>query len=195
MPATTDKIPDKIPFNVYAMLIILTFIFTGAATWMLGDDLAKTWHYFDKKEEWQDRAVHITTINKDPEKYPENFELTETDKKEWEKVVKSLYPKETIDFPEKDYEWPAGYDPLQYSIQRDGDNLTASKDRPDQEKQMKALLAGDHSPAAAPAAVTPEAPKTDAPKTDAPKADAPKDAPKADAPKEAPKADEAPKDK
>src|SRR5450432_2589234 len=139
MPATTDKIPDKIPFNVYAMLIILTFIFTGAATWMLGDDLSKTWHYFDDPKQWPERAVHITQINKDPEKYPENFELTETDKAEWGKAAKSVYPKDTPEFPEKDYDWPAGFDPLQYSIQRDGDNLTASPARPDMEKQSRIL--------------------------------------------------------
>jgi hypothetical protein len=188
MPATTEKIPEKIPFNVYAMLIILTFVFTGTATWMMGDELSKTWHYFDKKEEWPEKAVHITTINKDQEKYPENFELTDTDRKEWDKVVKSLYPKENIEFPEKDYEWPAGFDPLQYAIQRDGDNLTASKDRPDMEKQFKALMTLDKGGTPASSTTPPaEAPKTDAPKTDAPKADAPKaDAPKAD---EAPKAD------
>ena len=41
MPATPDKIPDKTPFDVYAMLIILTFLFTGGATLMINDRLSK----------------------------------------------------------------------------------------------------------------------------------------------------------
>jgi hypothetical protein len=173
MPATTEKIPDKVPFNVYAMLIILTFIFTGGATWMLGLELSDTWHYFGNKEEHKelwDKAVHVTVINKADDKYPDNFELTKTDREEWDKAVKSLYPKETIEFPEKDYEWPTGYDPLQYSIQFNGDNMNPSKDRPDMDKQAKILLTldkGEKTPAAptAPAAdVTPKNPADAAPK-------------------------------
>ena len=177
MPAATDKIPDKIPFNVYAMLIILTFVFTGAATWMMGDDLAKNWHYFDKKEEMPKKAVHITQINSNPEQFPNNFQLTDVDKEEWELATKSLYPKETIEFPVKGYEWPAGYDPLKYSVQYNGDNLNPSQNRPDQDKQIQLLMKDPGFTAGAAA----EAPK-DTPKDAAPAAPAPAPAPVAPAP-------------
>ena len=87
MPATPDKIPDKVPFDVYAMLIILTFLFTGGATLMINDRLGKEWQFWDDKATIKEKAVHLTTINADPTKYQEGLvNVQETDLKEWKLI-------------------------------------------------------------------------------------------------------------
>jgi hypothetical protein len=143
MPAATDKIPEKVPFNVYGMLIILTFLFTGGACWLLGDDLSKNWKYFDNKEEMakNKKAVHITTINDNPEQYPDNFKLTAVDKEEYEFAFKSAFKKDPPPL-EKDFEWPGTFDPLKYSVKFNQDNLHSDTD-PEREKQSAALMAAD----------------------------------------------------
>jgi len=146
MPAATEKIPEKVPFNVYGMLIILTFIFTGGACWLLGDDLSKNWHYFDKKEEWTKKAVHITQINESPDTYPDNFKLTATDKEEYELAYKSVYKKDPPPLG-KDYEWPEGFDPLKYPVKFNQDNLHSDTD-PQREVQSMILMKADPDPKA-----------------------------------------------
>ena len=141
MPAATEKIPEKVPFSVYGMLIILTFLFTGGACWLLGDDLSRNWKYFDAKEKWPKKAVHITTINDNPDQYPDNFKLTAIDKEEYEYAFKSAYQKDPPPL-EKDYEWPTGFDPLKYAIKYNQDNLHSDAD-PEREKQSEILRNAD----------------------------------------------------
>ena len=169
MPAATDKIPERVPFSVYGMLIILTFLFTTGAMWLLADDLSKHWHYFDKKEELPKKAVHITQINDNPDQFPDNFKLTDIDKEEYDLAWKSLYPKETPVPPDKDFEWPAGFDPLKYSIKYNVDNLHSDTD-PERDKQSNILLKAAGVDVTAPvekkddAAPTPDKDKKEEPK-------------------------------
>jgi hypothetical protein len=111
MPATSETIPDRARFDVYAMMIILTCAFTGGATWMLYDDLTTHWGY--GKEVKPEKAVHITKINSDPEKYPDVVNLTEEDKKDYELAQKAVGTDTTLS---KGFEWPAGFDPLNYAV-------------------------------------------------------------------------------
>jgi hypothetical protein len=187
MPPTPDKIPDKVPFDVYAMLIILTFLFTGGATLMINDRLSKEWQFWDDKATIKNKSVHLTQMNPDPAKYPEGLVVVQdVDKDEWKLIdAESQSPGE---FPHRDFDWPAGYDPMQYPVKFKEDFLGPKEDtkrRDAFQKLADAKVSGvvektSTGPAPAPA----DAPKADAPKADAPKADAPKaDAPKTDAPK------------
>lgn len=133
MPPTTENIPEKPPFDVYAMMLILAFVFTGGATLLLNDDLDKNWGFWIPVEDSaaRKRAVHITQINDDPENYPDYLKLTKVDKEEWEIITKNA------PLPQKDYEWPEGYDPLKHPVKANADNLT---DIP--QDQRDALLRG-----------------------------------------------------
>jgi len=163
MPPTTENIPEKPPFDVYAMLLILAFVFTGGATLLLNDDLDKNWGFWIAKEDAaaRKRATHITTINDDPEKFPEYLKLTEVDKQEWD-IITNKAP-----LPEKDYEWPAGYDPLNHPVKANTDNLTSIP----QAQRDLLLKAAPGGGAAAPAPTPEKAAPAPAP---APAPDAPK---------------------
>ena len=71
MPPTPDKIPDKVPFDVYAMLVILTFLATGGATLLLNDRLSSEWQFWEDKAKIKEKAVHLTQMNPEPAKYKE----------------------------------------------------------------------------------------------------------------------------
>lgn len=164
MPATNENIPDKPKFDVYAMLVILTFLFTLGSTLMLNDDLDKNWDFWIKPEQRGERAVHITQMNQDKSDSV-MVKVSDTDRKEWELAAKRVYGSDQT-FPTSGYEWPAGFDPNVTPVRANADNL---KDIP--ENARNALMAGykgSTAPVGAPAA--------EAPKADAPKADAPKDA-------------------
>lgn len=187
MPPTTENIPEKPPFDVYGMMLILCFLFTTGATLLLNDELDKHWDFWAKKEAPPKKALNITQINKDPAKFGDLVEVRDVDLEEWKITATSVAGGKLPEFPEKDFKWPDGYDPLAYPVTPGADNLDTGK-LP--EAQRAALMKGrDYGEGGTPA---PEkkpdgaapAPKADAPAGEAPKADAPKaDAPKADAPK------------
>lgn len=191
MPPTTENIPERPGFDVYAMLLVLSFFFLLGATLLLNDDLDKNWGFWLPPENLPKKAEHITEINDEPAKFPGLIKVRDVDVAEWKLAYEGYYGKKVSDedFPVKDYKWPSGYKPLEHPVMPGADNLqTVPKD------QIEALMQGYKGPddvtttggAAAPAptpAPAPEAAPTPAP---APK-DAPKEAPK-DSPKEAPKA-------
>lgn len=168
MPATTENIPDKPKFDVYAMLVILTFLATLGATLMLNDDLDKNCDFWIKPEQRGERAVHITLMNQE-DAASSMVKLSETDRKEWDLAAKHAYGSDQ-NFTESGYEWPSGYNVNANPVRANADNL---KDIP--ENARNALMAGYKG-----------APKADAPKSDAPKPEAaptPPAAPTGDAPK------------
>jgi hypothetical protein len=164
MPPTTENIPEKPPFDVYAMMLILAFVFTGGATLLLNDDLDKNWGFWIPKEDAaaRKRAVHITQINDEPEQYPEYLKLTKIDREEWDIITKKA------PLPEKDFDWPEGFDPLKNPVKANTDNLSAIP-ADQREKLLRGVGGGGAAPAPAPAPTPPpEAPKTDAPAAPAP---------------------------
>jgi len=189
MPPTPDKIPDKVPFDIYAMLVILTFLATGGATLMINDRLSSEWQFWADKAKIQPKATHLTLINPDPAKYPEGLVVVQDqDKEEW-KLIEHEYGQDA-EFPLKEYDWPTGYDPAKYQIKYKEEFLGPATDaerRAAFQKMADAKISGSVENKAATPTVTPPA---DAPK-DAPKDAAPKDA----APKDAAPKDAAPKDK
>lgn len=167
MPPTAEKIKDKSPFDVYAMLSIMCFLFTGGAVFMLHDDLSTNWNY--GKEHPPTKAVRITQINEAPGDYPEYFNILKEDLAEWK-----LCAEEGAQFPYSDFEWPVGYDPLKNPVKGNQNNLEKIP-----ADQLNALMSAHRpegaaaTPAPAPAPATPEAtPPAPAP---APEGKTPKD--------------------
>ena len=158
MPPTTENIPEKPPFDVYAMMLILAFVFTGGATLLLNDDLDKNWGFWIPKEDAaaRKRAVHITQINDDPEKFPDYLKLTKTDKEEWD-IITNKAP-----LPEKDFEWPEGYDPLNHPVKANADNLSAIP--ADQRDKLLGPNKGGGAAAPAPAPAPAPTPAPEEPK-------------------------------
>ena len=155
MPATTENIPDKPKFDVYAMLVILTFVCTLGATLMLNDNLDKVWGYWVKPEERKPRALHLTQMNSEkPES--DRVKISELDRKEWELAAEQVHGSKQ-EFTVSGFDWPSGYDPNQHPVLPNKDNLTIP------EPALKALMAGYRGGAAAPAG---EAPAGEAPKTE-----------------------------
>jgi hypothetical protein len=176
MPPTPDKIPEKVPFDVYAMLIILTFLFTGGATLMINDRLSKEWQFWDDKATIKEKSVHLTLMNPDQAKYPEGLvHVQETDLKEW-KLIEA--EGSNSEFPIRDFEWPAGYDPMKYPIKFKEDFLGPKENaeqRAAYQKLADAKGALEKAPdAAAPTTPAPApAPDAKAPDAKAPDAKAP----------------------
>jgi hypothetical protein len=178
MPPTTENIPEKPAFDVYAMLLILSFFFLLGGTLLLNDDLDKNWGYWISPEARQKRAEHITEVNDNPSDHPYLVNVRELDLNEWKLASEAVRGKKVDldEFPVKNFKWPAGYDPLKNPVQPGGaDNLQSiPKD------QLDALMNGYKGPAdletggAAPSAPPTESPAPDAPKTEAPKTEAPK---------------------
>lgn len=167
MPPTTENIPEKPPFDVYGMMLILCFVFTLGATLFLNDELDKHWDFWAPKDNMPKKATHITEINDQPEKYPELVNVRKVDLDEWKITSKSVNGKE-VTFPVDKFEWPEGYDPLANPVTPGEDNLT--KIPPEiREKLMKGY--GEAGAAPAPAPAPADAPKADAPKADAPPAE------------------------
>ena len=156
MPATNENIPEKAKFDVYAMLIILTFVFTLGSTLMLNDDLDKNWNFWAEPQ--PEKAVHLTEMNDDPAS--EYVIVREIDRKEWDLAMKSVHGTDQ-NFTVSGYEWPAGYDVKKYPVKPGANNLELIP-----EEQRNALLAGyakSSEPAAAPAAPAAPAPAPEAP--------------------------------
>jgi hypothetical protein len=120
MPPTNENIADRPGFDVYGAMLVLSFLAALGAAWLMRQELVDNygWNIDKNSPEFKDQAVHITEINKDPQKYPEIVQLTETDQKEWE-FIKG---KGTV-FPVKDFKWPEGYDPLEHAVKPLANNL------------------------------------------------------------------------
>ena len=188
MPPTTDKIPEKIPHDVYGTLVILTFLFTAGASLMLYDNLTKEWAYGAKQR--PDRAEHITKINNDPVNHPDLIDVTKEDLEDWARAAKHLNPGEepTFPLPESDWRWPQGFDVYKNPVKPNVNNADPTVLPEDQRSKLMLGYKSAAAAEAAPPAEAPKAPPAEAPK--APPAEAPK-APPAEAPKAPPA--EAPK--
>src|SRR5437899_2059257 len=112
MPPTTENIPEKPPFDVYGMLLILSFIFTIGATLFLNDELDKNWDFWADKANAPKKAVTITEINDDPTNTSKKdlVNVRKKDLEEWDIAAKSVYGAKA-EFPVKDFKWPEGFDP------------------------------------------------------------------------------------
>ena len=200
MPPTADEISDKPVFDVYAMLLVLSFVFTGGAALLINADLTNKWNFWspkgDIKQKW-----YITQMNDKEDQFPKYTKLRKEDLDDWKRI-------NGVDkFTVSDYEWPEGFDPLVNPVLPNTDNLAGIP-----EAARTALMKGYSGPsdASVPEKAPEskesggdktEAPKTDAPKTDAPKTDTPAkvdapakaDEPKADAPKAGAAKDAVPK--
>src|SRR5512142_2476608 len=116
MAATADKIPDRQPFDVYAMMMILAFVFIGLGTWMLYDNLTKVWGYGYDPANAPQKAEHITVTSDKHAQDPNHVNLTAIDLKEYPLCADGA----TVNL--KDIEWPQGYDPITNPVKEGIDN-------------------------------------------------------------------------
>lgn len=167
MPPAEEKLPEKIPFDVYGMMLILGFLATAGSIAFLHDELHTHW-YADVQVNEQGQpvrefAVHLTTFNDapvEPGQSPVEVPIvTDTDKKEWEILTGEA------DIPSLE-EWPAWGEPIKhkYDPSPDAVNLGADKIpdevwQPEAAKYVDPTLGPDEGGgAAAPAAGGAEAP-------------------------------------
>lgn len=169
MPPTTENIPDRPGFDVYAMLLLLSFCFLLGATLLLNDDLDKNWGFWLPPENRPAKAERITQINEDPAKYREFINIREVDLKEWALARESETGKKVSldDFPVKDFKWPEGYDPLVNPVLPGADNLDALKGGP-LDKLMQGYKGPDDVNAPAPTEAVPPTTTTPPATTPAP---------------------------
>ncbi|MGD0089240.1 MAG: hypothetical protein ABSE73_04910 [Planctomycetota bacterium] len=123
MPPTTENIAEKPVFNVYGALLVLSFLACLGAALIMRQELVEHWGWGADKAnaEATRRAIHITEINEDPEKYPDTVKITDTDMKEWEIIKGTGTP-----FPVSNYKWPPDYNPLTNPVKPGVNNLDES---------------------------------------------------------------------
>jgi len=198
MPPTTENIADRPAFDVYGAILVLSCLATLGAALLMRQELLDNWGWgVDKaNSEAMHPAVHITEMNKDPDKYRDFVQVTDSELAEWEKI-KGKGTK----FPVDSYKWPEGFDPLENPVKPGANNLETIP-----EAQRNALMK-DWTPAsegAAPAEkkegtepppaekkeeAKKEETKKEEPKTEEKKDEAKKEEPKTEEKKEAPKAE------
>jgi hypothetical protein len=138
MPPTTENIPDRPGFDVYAMLLVLSFTFLLGATLLLNDDLDKNWGFWLPPENRPAKAERITQINEDPAKYREFINVREEDLKEWALAREA----ETG----KNFKWPEGYNPLENPVLPGADNLQTLKGDDGPNSPLNKLMQGYKGP-------------------------------------------------
>lgn len=148
MPPTTEQITERPVFDVYGTMLILGFVATLGATLILRQELIENWGWAVEKTDaaFTNRAVNITQINDNPEKYPNYVKVTETDLKEW-RLIKG----ENTPFPVSSFAWPEGYDPLENPVKPGADNLSGIPEA-QRGALMKAYQPGGEGAAPAPGA-------------------------------------------
>jgi len=153
MPPTTDKISENIPHDLYGTLVILTFLFTLAATLMLNDNLSKEWSYWVKPR--PRRAEHITKQNSEPESNPNLIDVTKEDFEDWNLAAKHYYGSEQpFPIPENEWNWPKDYNPYKNPIKVDALRSDTTPVLPQEihDKFMLNFKPATEAPAAAPTA-------------------------------------------
>ncbi len=63
MPVADEKLVEKLPFDVYAMMLILSFLLLGVAVWLINDDLQTNWF---AGQPGRKSSEHITKSNGRP---------------------------------------------------------------------------------------------------------------------------------
>ena len=128
MPAAEEKLAEKIPFNVYGILLVLSALATLGAILMLNADLRQYW--YAAEEPPGPKMGYVSTVNvpataKGEPRESDWVVVNELDRKDYE--VKWGKPLEAPPFPE----W---LDPLKKAIKTDygADN---SAQVPDAEKE------------------------------------------------------------
>src|SRR5687768_11020741 len=92
MPPTTDPINDKEPFDVYGMMVILSFVFTLGAVLVLNQELTTNWgtkNFLMFGDEPKPVPTNITQINKDPKKRADIIALRPEDIADWKLALKN----------------------------------------------------------------------------------------------------------
>jgi hypothetical protein len=127
-----EKLTEKVPFDVYAMMLIVSFVVTGAACLLANYDLRQNW--FGAEEPPKEHAVYLTVVNGQNDQQATTnasawVQITEQDIKDF----KVLQPNETL----KPAEYPAWLDPLNPSFSTDLDKDNTEKVPEPERQKMK----------------------------------------------------------
>ena len=200
---------DGSKFDVYAMMLILSFFMVVGACLLMNDELASNWNFkLGGDPPPKDQKWHITEY-RELKTYPVPYvDLREKDLAEWKVAHNASGAVNGESFPVQGYEWPKDANGVRYKVDQfpvdplkdnnwesalpspTDDEVTKTRKKEMMDQFLLLLSTAPKEGAAEPAKEPAKEPEKDpakepaAPPTDAPKADAPKaDAPKADAPK------------
>lgn len=158
MPVADENLAEKLPFDVYAMMLILSFVLLGVAIWLLQDELATNWF---SAQEGRKCAVYLTKNNEKTDVYKDDIHVDAKEDLEDYKAITA-----TEDKPARYLEYPswmqtrridtsAGVDNTQGVPEAELEQLKKSYEDPlatpdDSDKKAEAAPAPAPAPAATP---------------------------------------------
>ena len=83
MPVADENLSEKLPFDVYAMMLILSFLLLGVAVWLINDELQQHWF---AQQQGRNCAVHLTKINDKPDVLKDDVKVTQEDFDDWKAI-------------------------------------------------------------------------------------------------------------
>lgn len=157
MPVADEKLVEKLPFDVYAMMLILSFLLLGVSVWLINDDLQTNWFAGTQGREC---AEHITKNNDKPELYKEDPVVSETDLSDFKRITGEENPPKYAPLPNylkaKRIEPTPGHDNTEgvseEELKKLKDSYEFPLNTPDDPDKKKTEAAPEAAPAAAPAA-------------------------------------------
>lgn len=84
MPVADEKLVEKTPFDVYAMMLILSFLLVAVAVYLVNEELQVHWFAGVQNRPC---AEYITKSNDKPEVLKEDLDVTEEDLKDWKAMT------------------------------------------------------------------------------------------------------------
>lgn len=98
MPAAEDKLVEKLPFDVYAMMLILSFLAVLGAILLLNDDLTKNWY---QGQEGKEVSEYITQVNEQVGDNKNNEpQISEKDRRDYKLIIKDASIPSFKEYPE-----------------------------------------------------------------------------------------------
>jgi len=90
MPVADEKLEEKAPFDVYAMMLILSFIVIAVAIYLLNNESQEHWKAGSPPG--TEVAVDLTKFNDDEGKFKDQIILSNSDKKEYKVITGADIP-------------------------------------------------------------------------------------------------------
>src|SRR6185503_11916101 len=86
MPVADENLQEKVPFDVYAMMLIMSFLLIGVAIWLINDEL--TQHWFSQNQ-GRNSAVFITKNNDKSDVLGTDIKVDEEDIADYKAITNS----------------------------------------------------------------------------------------------------------
>lgn len=162
MPVADEKLVEKLPFDVYAMMLILSFLLLGVSVWLVNDDLQTSWF---AGQQGRACAESITKSNDKPELFKEDPVVSEIDLKDFKAITGEEAPPKHADLPAwmkaKRIDLTPGHDNTEGIpedvLQKLKESYEFPLNTPDDPDKKKVEAPATEAPAPAPAAPAPAA--------------------------------------